>query len=81
MNIDILIGADFYYTFFTDEIIRCKSNEPVALSFHFGWVLSEKQESKNTHTFFVDNKSFCKYEPFDDENLEIKIFFFTHLSE
>ena len=35
-----LIGTDFYHTFFTDEIIRGKSNEPVALSSHFGWDLS-----------------------------------------
>ena len=78
MNIDILIGTDFYHTFFTDEIIRGKSNEPVALSSHFGWALSgnykvnEKQKSKNTHTFFVDNESFCKYEPFNDDKLEMK---------
>ena len=64
MDTDILIGTDFYHTFFTDEIIQGKSNEPVALSSHFGWVLSgnykvnEKQKSKNTHTFFVDNESF-----------------------
>ena len=28
MNIDILIGTDFYHTFFTDETIRGKSNKP-----------------------------------------------------
>ena len=39
MNIHILIGTDFYHKFFTDEIMRGKSNEPVALSSHFGWVL------------------------------------------
>ena len=78
MNIDILTRTDFYHTFLPDEIIRGKSNEPDALSSHFGWVLSgnykvnEKQKSKNTHTFFVDSESFCKYEPFNDDNLEIK---------
>ena len=78
MNIDILIGTDFYHTFFTDEIIRGKSNKPVALSSHFGWVLSgnykvnEKQKSENTHTFFIGNESFCKYEPFNDDSLEMK---------
>ena len=78
MNIDILIGTDFYHTFFNNEIIWGKSNEPVALSSHFGWVLSgnykvnEKQKSKNTHTFVVGNESFCKYEPFNDDNLEMK---------
>ena len=29
MKTDILIGTDFYHTFFTDEIIRGKSKEPV----------------------------------------------------
>ena len=81
MNIDILIGTDFYHTIFTDEIIRGQSNESVVLSSRFGWVLSgnykvnEKQKLKNTHTFFVDNKSFCKYEPFNDGSLEMKNYF------
>ena len=46
MNIDILIGTDFYHTFFTDEIIRVKCNEPVTLSFHFGYVLSANYKVK-----------------------------------
>ena len=40
MNIDILTRTDLYHTFLTDEIIQGKPNEPDALSFHFGWVLS-----------------------------------------
>ena len=78
MNTYILNGTDFYHTFFTNEIIRSKSNEPVALSCHFGWVLSgnykvnEKQKSENAHTFFIGNKSFRKYEPFNDDSLEMK---------
>ena len=73
-----LLQTDFYHTFFTDEIIRGKSNEPVALSSHFGWVLSgnykvnEKQKPENTHTFFIGNESFCKYEPFNDDSLEME---------
>ena len=43
INIHILIGTYFYHTFFTDEIIRDKSNEPVALSSHCGWVLKVNQ--------------------------------------
>ena len=78
MNIDILIGTDFYHTFFTDEIIRGKSNEPVALSSHFRWIFSEnykvneKQKSKNTHTFFIGNERFCKCESFNDDSFEMK---------
>ena len=40
VNIDIFIGTDFYDTIFNGEKIRGKSNQPVALSSHFGWVLS-----------------------------------------
>ena len=64
MNIDILIGTDFYHTFFPDEIIRGKSNEPAARSSHFEWVLSgnykvnEKHKSKNTHTFLLTTRNF-----------------------
>ena len=32
MNIDTLLGKDFYHTFFTEGIISGKSNEPVELS-------------------------------------------------
>ena len=32
-------------------------------------------KSKNTHTFFVDDESFCKYELFNDHSLEIKNYF------
>ena len=78
MNIDVLIGIDFYSTFFTEEIIRGEFSEPVALSSHFWWVLSGnykvngKQKSKNTHTFFVGNESFCKCKPFNGDSLKMK---------
>ena len=70
--------GQIYDTFFTDEIIQGKSIEPVALRFRFRWVLSgnfkvnKKLKSKNTHTFFVDNESFCKHEPFNDDSLKMK---------
>ena len=38
---DLLISADYYHKFFTDEIIRGKEGEPVAQNRYFGWVLSE----------------------------------------
>ena len=77
MSIDRLIVTNFCHTFFTDEIKRGKSNEPFALISHIGWVLSEnykvneKQKSKNAHTFFVGNETFWKYEPFNDNSLEM----------
>ena len=83
MHIDFLIGTDFHSTFFTDEILRGKSKKSVMLSFHFELVLSgkykvnQKQKSKNSHTSFVGNESFCKYKLFNYDSVEIKIFFHT----
>ena len=85
MHIDFLIGTDFHSTFFTDEILRGKSKESVMLSFHFELVLSgkykvnRKQKSKNSHTSFVGNESFCKYKLFNYDSVEIKIFFHTFI--
>ena len=39
-KIDLLIGADCYHKFLTDEIIRGKEGEPVAQNTFFVWVLS-----------------------------------------
>ena len=55
MSIDLLIG---------DEIIRGKSNEPVALISYFGWILSEnykvneKQNQKMLIPFLLAMKLF-----------------------
>ena len=38
-QIDILIGSDYYWHVVTGDIIRGESG-PVALSSHFGWLLS-----------------------------------------
>ena len=35
---DLLIDADYYHKFFTDEIIRGKEGKPVAQNTFFGWV-------------------------------------------
>ena len=52
-KIDLLIDADYYLKFFTDEIIRGKEGEPVAQNTFFGWVLSG-----NISTFDSKNPSF-----------------------
>ena len=39
MEVDVLIGADFCWTFFTDEIIRGPPNTPVAIKTKFGGYL------------------------------------------
>ena len=52
-KIDLLIGADYYHKFFTDEIIRGKEGEPVAQNTFFGWVLSG-----NISTFDSKNPSY-----------------------
>ena len=52
-KIDLLIGADYYHKFFTDEIIRGKEGEPVAQNTFFGWLLSG-----NISTFDSKSPSF-----------------------
>ena len=40
VEIDVLIGADYYWNFFTGEIRKGRSPGPVALNTKLGWVLS-----------------------------------------
>ena len=39
-NVDILIGADFYWRFITGRILQGKKPGPVAMETKLGWVLS-----------------------------------------
>ena len=39
-NVDILIGADFYWRFVTGHILQGKKSGPVAMETKLGWVLS-----------------------------------------
>ena len=40
LNIDILIGADFYWHFVSGSVIRGPGSGPIALSTRLGYVLS-----------------------------------------
>ena len=40
VSVDVLIGADYYWSFFTGNIIKGDSYGPVALETNLGWVLS-----------------------------------------
>ncbi|KAK2549503.1 hypothetical protein P5673_030047, partial [Acropora cervicornis] len=40
VNVDVLIGADYYWSFFTGNIIKGDPYGPVALETNLGWVLS-----------------------------------------
>ena len=56
VNIDILIGADFYWNFVSNESRRGEGRGPVALSTRLGWVLSGpidnlSEESSSTTNF------------------------------
>ena len=46
LDVDVLIGLDFYHDFFTGEM-RKASNGPVVLESVLGWVLSGKYPSPN----------------------------------
>ena len=40
LEIDVLIGGDFYYTFMEDRVIRGGKGEPTAVKSKVGWLLS-----------------------------------------
>ena len=72
-NIEILTGLDYYYQIVTGEIIRGKSNEPIALGSIFGWVLngnilviSRVHLNITTHMFRIDavNNEFIETKDF-----------------
>jgi hypothetical protein len=46
MEIDILIGADYYWTVVGDKVIRPKTTGPVAVATEFGYVLSGPAPAK-----------------------------------
>ena len=53
-QIDILIGSDYYWCVVTSDIISGESG-PVALSSHFGWLLSGPTNSMpHGHTYCVN---------------------------
>ena len=51
LNIDMLVGLDYYYSFITGKTIRGMPNEPVAIESIFGWIIcgpvSTKKRNKN----------------------------------
>ena len=57
-----MLSAIFYHTFFTDEIIRFRDDDPLALNCHFRWILSgnlktnQNRKNHKTHTFLVANR-------------------------
>ena len=40
VSVDVLIGADYYWSFFSGNIMKGDPYEPVALETNLGWVLS-----------------------------------------
>ena len=40
LNVDILIGADYYWSFFNNAIVKGNPGEPVAMSTKLGYILS-----------------------------------------
>ena len=66
LNVDILIGSDFYWNFFTPTVIRSNDGGPVALGSKLGFILSGPVSAVNnqdtstvniacTHTFKNSN--------------------------
>ena len=55
-KIDILIGADYYYRFIYGNVIRGKSNEPIALESVFGWILNGYCECFSLSNNFISTR-------------------------
>ena len=83
LDVDMLIGSDFYWQLTTGEIIRGQTG-PVAINTKLGWVLSgpvTNNEADDTHTLQIGSseeqldktlKSFWELESFGVEPLEDK---------
>ena len=72
LEIDVLIGSDYYYRFFTGKIIKGdQENGPVALKSIFGWVLSGSYgngRSKSTHCYDVHAMK-CSVDTIDRDDM------------
>ena len=81
LEVDVLIGSDYYWELATGEVLRGERGGPVAINTKLGWVLSEPapdieshQASVSlvaahpitTHTLRVDSQH-CSTEKLDDQ--------------
>ena len=64
ISIKMLIGIDYYHSFFQEKIIRDNENEPVTKNPYLGWIVSGSfkhvrfPSAYETHVFFVKNEPF-----------------------
>ncbi|XP_057308167.1 uncharacterized protein LOC130646050 [Hydractinia symbiolongicarpus] len=61
LNVNLLIGLDFYYSFFTGKMKK-GSGGPVALETTLGWVLSGKYESEEQKQHCLQTQHVMKVE-------------------
>ena len=54
LNIDILIGSDFYWIFFNGNVINANEG-PVAMETCLGWVLGGRATTDYTNNNAVEN--------------------------
>ena len=66
MPIEMLIGIGYYHSFFLDEIIRGKENEPVAINSYLGWIASGSFKHASFPSADETNAFFVKSEPFSE---------------
>ncbi|XP_074658631.1 uncharacterized protein LOC141911540 [Tubulanus polymorphus] len=72
VDVDILIGADFYWSVMTGEVRR-SNRGPVALGTKFGWTLSgpigESETNQSSMVYFINEKTAKKstYSNHDDD--------------
>ena len=72
-SIDILIGADFYWSFLTNEIIRGSSDRsPVAIKSKLGYILSGPSDisiNKNQSSVMISHVLKCEVEHVDSNTI------------
>ena len=66
MSIEMLVGIDYYHSFFLDQIIRGKENEPVVINSYLGWIVSGSFKHATFSSVDETNAFFVKNEPFSE---------------
>ncbi|XP_046864671.1 uncharacterized protein LOC124459195 [Xenia sp. Carnegie-2017] len=75
-NIDILIGADYYFDIMTGEIIRSEGG-PVVINSEFGWIITGQMNDGEANSKFsnvnliIEDYSFSKEFPLDKRELKL----------
>ena len=66
MSIKMLIGIDYYHSFFQEKIRRGNENEPATINPYLGWLVSGSFKHVRFPSTYETNVFFVKNEPFNE---------------